>query len=109
MVQTEEFGDWFSSIDAAGQEDVFAAIRVLSEIGPTLGRPLVDSLKTSRHSNLKELRIQSKGRPFRVFFAFDPRRRAVLLLGGNKQGKKRFYEDLIRIADDLFDDYLRSQ
>ncbi len=109
VVQTEEFGAWFSRIDAAAQEDVFAAVRILSEIGPSLGRPLVDSLKGSKHTNMKELRVQSKGRPFRIAFAFDRRRQAVLLVGGNKQGQKRFYQDLIRTADDRFENYLRSQ
>ncbi len=109
VVQTTEFGDWFSALDAAAQEDVFAAVRILSQVGPVLGRPQVDSLKGSRYSNMKELRIQSKGRPFRIAFAFDPKRQAVLLIGGNKQGQKRFYQDLIRIADELFEKYMRGQ
>lgn len=57
---------------------------------------------------MKELRVQSKGRPFRVLFAFDPDRRAILLVGGNKQGKKRFYEQIIPIADKLFDEHLKE-
>jgi hypothetical protein len=55
---------------------------------------------------MKELRIQSKGRPYRVFFAFDPRRRAILLTGGNKSGNRRFYKEMIPIADKIYDQYL---
>ncbi|MBA2708955.1 MAG: type II toxin-antitoxin system RelE/ParE family toxin [Gemmatimonadaceae bacterium] len=108
VVQTEEFGDWFNSLDVSAQEDILVAVRVLSEFGPTLGRPQVDTLKGSKHKNMKELRVQSRGRPFRIFFAFDPSRRAVLLVGGNKQGKSRFYETLLPQADKLFDEYLED-
>lgn len=58
---------------------------------------------------MKELRVQSKGRPFRIFFAFDPERQAVFLIGGNKQGDKRFYKRMIAKADDLYDEYLEDQ
>ena len=83
-------------------------MEVLKRMGPNLGRPYVDSVKRSRHENMKELRVQSKGRPFRIFFAFDPLRRAVLLIGGNKTGDKRFYARMIPIADMLYDDYLQD-
>ena len=83
-------------------------MEVLKRTGPNLGRPYVDSVKGSRHENMKELRVQSKGRPFRIFFAFDPLRRAVLLIGGNKTGDKRFYVRMIPIADVLYDDYLQD-
>jgi hypothetical protein len=93
IVQTPEFGFWFSKskeLDESAREDIYAVLRVLKQTGPKLGRPYVDSVQGSRHSNLKELRIQSKGRPFRVIFVFDKRRRAVLLLGETKQGIKGF-------------------
>ena len=106
--QTEEFQLWFEDLDAAAKEDIFASVRVLSEIGPSLGRPRVDTVKLSRHKNIKELRVQSRGRPFRIMFAFDPSRSAILLIGGNKQGNKRFYELIIPLADRLYDRYLRS-
>jgi hypothetical protein len=107
---TEEFGQWIVSqeVDAAAREDIRAGLLILRELGPALGRPHVDTLQGSKHSNMKELRVQSKGRPFRIFFAFDPKRRAVLLIGGNKQGKKRFYNVHLPIADQLFDAYLKE-
>jgi hypothetical protein len=95
-------------VDAAAREDIRACLIVLRELGPSLGRPLADTLKGSRHANMKELRVQSKGRPFRIFYAFDPRRRAILLIGGNKQGDKRFYDVYLPIADQLFDQHLKE-
>ena len=110
VVSTDVFRQWLESgeMDAAAREDVRAALLVLQELGPRLGRPLADTLKGSRHSNMKELRVQSKGRPFRILFAFDSRRRAILLTGGNKQGRKRFYEELLRTADQLFDAHQKA-
>jgi hypothetical protein len=107
---TDEFGAWVVSdaLDEAAREDIRAALIVLREIGPSLGRPLADSLKGSRYPNMKELRVQSKGRPFRILFAFDPSRTAVLLVGGSKQGDKRFYDRMIPLADKLFARYLKD-
>jgi len=68
----------------------------------------VDTINGSRHTNMKELRTQHRGRPYRTFFAFDPRRAAILLIGGDKTGDKRFYDRLIPIADDLYDEYLEE-
>ena len=86
------------------------AARLLSEDGPLLGRPFVDSLKGSRHSNMKELRYDADGGIWRVAFAFDPERKAVLLVGGDKSGagQVRFYRHLLRIADKRFDQYSQS-
>jgi hypothetical protein len=105
---TAEFNAWIVSgdVDDAAREDIRAALIVLQTVGPALPRPLSDTIKGSRHSNMKELRVQSNGRPFRIFYAFDPRRAAILLIGGNKRGDKRFYQRMIRIADDLFDRHL---
>ena len=77
-------------------------------MGPSLGRPLADTVKGSKHDNMNELRVQRKGRPFRVFFAFDLRRKAILLIGGNKQRYNRFYDIYILIADRLLDEYLQE-
>ena len=76
--------------------------------GPNVGRPRVDTLNGSRHANMKELRFDADGGVWRFAFAFDPERRAVVLVGGDKQGidSRRFYERLIRIADERFDDYV---
>jgi hypothetical protein len=105
-IETEEFSAWFDSLDDDAKEDVVVKVEVLRTLGPTLGRPLVDTLKGSKHPNMKELRVVSNGRPFRIFFAFDPKRQAVLLVGGNKEGDKQFYERMLPLADKLFDEYL---
>jgi hypothetical protein len=108
VLQTEEFELWFTNLTEAVKEDIFASITVLGVHGPSLGRPRVDTIKNSFYKNMKELRIQSSGNPYRIFFAFDPERRAILLIGGNKKGDKRFYEKIIPIADKLFARYLED-
>lgn len=88
------------------QEALTAAIQVLETHGPSLGRPLVNTVKGSRHHNMKELRV-SKGGTLRVLFAFDPRREAILLLGGDKSGRwEEWYEWAIPTADDRYDRHL---
>ena len=97
------------SVDGYEQQDVLVAIFVLEQYGPTLGRPHVDSLKgTDKVKNLKELRVQHKGKPYRVFFAFDPLRQAVMLCGGDKTGNRQFYETMIPIAEREFLNYLQE-
>lgn len=108
IIKTDTFSEWFCAQDIAAQNDVLETIKVLAAYGPQLGRPYVDTVYDSRHSNMKELIVQSKGRPFRIFFAFDPKRQAVLLVGGNKQVDKRFYKRMITIADKLLDEYLED-
>jgi len=82
---------------------------VLEEKGPGLARPYADTVHGSRFSNMKELRVQSRGDPVRVFFAFDPSRTGVLLCAGNKVGnEKRFYDEMIPIADQEFTEYLNQ-
>ncbi len=80
---TDEFGVWWNQLDANEQEAIAASVELLRELGPNLPRPHADTLKGSRHSNMKELRTQHEGRPLRTLFAFDPRRRAILLIGGD--------------------------
>ncbi|MCP3933817.1 MAG: diaminopimelate decarboxylase [Actinomycetia bacterium] len=96
---------WASQLDQPDAEALLAAVRVLRDQGPTLGRPLVDTIKSSRHNNMKELRPGSTGRSeIRVLFAFDLERHAILLVGGDKTNNwKRWYETNIPIADDRFD------
>jgi hypothetical protein len=81
---------------------------LLRRRAPNLGRPRVDSVKGSRFSNMKELRVQYHGDPWRILFALDPRRQAILLVGGNKRGQKRWYKDHIRVADERFRRHLES-
>ena len=110
IVQSPEFGIWFTSsdeLDENAREDIVALVRVLQNIGPVLGRPYVDSVQGSRISNLKELRVQSKGRPFRIFFAFDKKQRAILLIGGNKSRDARFYKRMIPVAEEIYDNFLK--
>ena len=109
VVTVEYFDDWFLGLDASEQQDVLSAVLVLEQFGPTLGRPYVDSIKgTDKVKNLKELRVQHKGKPYRVFFAFDPLRQAVMLCGGDKTGSKHFYETMISIAEREFLAYLQE-
>lgn len=92
------------------QDELLAHARLLAEFGPHLGRPTVDGLKGSRHANMKELRFDWDGGVWRVAFAFDPRREAILLVGGDKAGadQRRFYKRLIAVADGRFDEHLAS-
>lgn len=105
---TDQFGEWFDGLDAEAQEDVAASVKLLRAVGPTLGRPHADTINGSRHPNMKELRTQSNGRPLRTFFAFDPRRTAILLIAGDKTGDNRFYEVMVPIADVLYDEHLEE-
>ena len=76
------------------------------ERGPNLPYPYSSDIKGSRHGVMRELRAQAGGSPLRVFYAFDPRRMAILLIGGDKTGNDRFYEEFIPLADNLYDDHL---
>lgn len=105
IVQIPEFSDWFDSLDEDAREDILSSVLVLENIGPILGRPRVDTIKGSKIKNLKELRVQSNGRPFRILFFFDPYKRAILLIGGNKQNDKLFYEKKIAEAEKLYKKY----
>lgn len=108
VLQTDIFSEWFESLDLPARESIYEKMLVLKKLGPSLGRPYVDTINCSKYKNMKELRIQSKNRPFRIFFAFDPKRNAILLVGGNKAGKKKFYEEMIPLADQLFTKYLED-
>ena len=103
---TDEFGQWWESLTGDEQVALDASVRLLEQIGPALGRPHVDTVKGSRHPNMKELRTQCKGHPLRTLFAFDPRRSAILLVGGHKSGRKRFYQTAVPLADRLYDTHL---
>ena len=86
-------------LSEAAQVDVRAEVNLLRRFGPTLGRPHVDSVARSKHANMKELRVQHRGRPYRVLFAFDPRRTANLLISGNKTGMGRWYKEFMPMGD----------
>ncbi|HET7321249.1 MAG TPA: type II toxin-antitoxin system RelE/ParE family toxin [Longimicrobiaceae bacterium] len=103
---TGEFDAWFSVLSEAEREDVIAVVDLLEMHGPQLGYPHSSAIAQSRHSRMRELRIQHAGRPYRVLYAFDPRRTAILLLGGDKTGDDRWYDRVVPIADQLYDEYL---
>jgi hypothetical protein len=104
----DEFEPEFSALPKDVQDEALALTRLLQHFGPHLGRPRVDTLKESRHANMKELRFDAAGGVWRIAFAFDPKRRAILLVAGDKSGgsQKRFYRELIRKADQRFDAHL---
>jgi hypothetical protein len=106
----EEFDLEFQAFDEDLQDELLAHAKLLQEFGPQLGRPSVDTLKGSKHANMKELRFDWKREVWRVAFAFDPQRQAVLLAGGDKSAvdQRRFYKKLIAIADSRFDSYLAA-
>jgi hypothetical protein len=103
---SDEFADWYRSLDEDESESVDTSVDTLAAYGPMLGRPDVDTLKGSRYSNLKELRVQHQGRPLRILFAFDPRRCAYLILGGDKTGDDDWYVSAIRRAETLYAQHL---
>lgn len=105
---TDEFEQWWRGLDEDEQESMTATIILLETLWPGLARPHADTVKGSKHSNMKELRTQHQGRPLRTLFAFDPRRSAILLIGGDKTGDKRFYERMIPEADRLYDEHLEE-
>jgi hypothetical protein len=102
----EEFGTW----PEVAQDAILSSLGKLRLFGPSLGRPSVDTLKGSDFPNMKELRVDAEGGVWRIAFAFDPKRRAILLTGGSKTGisKDRFYSSLIRIADARYGRHLKG-
>jgi hypothetical protein len=103
---TDEFGVWWDGLGEAEQVSVAAHVGKLEERGPSLRFPVSSAISSSRHGHLRELRVQSGGRPLRIFYAFDPRRTAILLIGGDKTGDDRFYDRMVPIADALYDEHL---
>ena len=103
---TAQFEQWWSELTRLEQHSVVAKIELLEEKGPTLEFPHSSGVHSSRHGNMRELRVQSGGRPLRIFYAFDPRRSAILLIGGDKTGNNRFYPRLVRRAEQLYDEHL---
>ena len=105
---TDEFHQWYAGLSERAQDDVGAVIDLLAAEGVRLARPQSASIAGARNSHMRELIVQSGGRPIRVFYAFDPRQTAILLIGGDKTGvsDRRFYGRYIRIADNLYDEYI---
>jgi hypothetical protein len=105
---TDEFGAWWAELDEARQDRIAATVALLAAQGPALQFPHSSGINGSRHAHMRELRVRTGGNPLRIFYAFDPRRTAILLIGGDKTGRDRFYEEYVRLADNLYDVYLEE-
>jgi hypothetical protein len=105
VIGSEEFEKWFLELQDPDAEAVARVIGILEIKGTTLDFPYSSAIQGTTFA-LRELRIQSQGKPLRVFYAFDPKRQAVLLIGGDKTGDKRFYEKMIRLSEQIWQKYL---
>jgi hypothetical protein len=105
---TNEFEEWWNKLDEGEQTDIAACVTLLEICGPNLKFPHSSAMNGSAHSHMRELRIQHAGQPYRVLYAFDPRRTAILLVGGNKKGHNRWYSKFIPIADKLYEEHLAN-
>ena len=103
---TDEFNEWWETLTLTQQKDVAHSVNLLAEFGPALGFPHSSQIKGSCHNAMRELRTQSGGRPLRTLYAFDPKRTAILLIGGDKTGDDGWYERMVPIADRLFEEHL---
>ena len=104
---TNEFEEWWETLDSEEQESIAVCVTLLIKKGPVLQFPYSSGIKGSKHRHMRELRTQHKGDPYRVLYAFDPRRAAILLIGGNKSGNDRWYDEYIPKADKLYDEHLK--
>jgi hypothetical protein len=103
---TDEFGLWWETLSEGEQDAIDVVVRLLEERGPQLGYPYGSDVRGSRHAHLRELRVQHRGDPYRILYAFDPRRTAILLVGGKKTGDDRWYDEFVPLADRLYDEHL---
>ena len=103
---TDEFGIWWDTLSGHERIRITASVGLLERRGPNLPFPHSSGIAGSRYCHLRELRIQIGGRPLRIFYAFDPRRVAILLIGGDKTGQTDFYPRMIAVADGLYDEHL---
>ncbi len=108
VVVSDEFKGWYEDLSLEEQESVFRVVMILEGRGVSLGYPYSSAIEGSSHG-LRELRIQHQGRPYRVFYAFDPDRKAVLLLAGDKTGRDRFYEEYVPKAAAIWEEYLAER
>lgn len=105
---TDEFGEWWLLLEKGDQDEIAVAVELLENQGPQLPFPHSSGISSSKHSHMRELRRQCHGDPYRVLYAFDPDRHAILLLGGNKTGDDRWYDKNVPIADKLYDKHLKE-
>jgi hypothetical protein len=105
---TDEFEGWWDGLTEDAQEDVAVGVNLLREQGSALTRPHADMVRGSDFTNMRELRVQHQGRPYRVLYAFDPRRTGILLIGGDKTGNPRWYQEFVPRADAIYARHLRE-
>jgi len=105
---TDEFEAWWNALSEDEQISVDASVRLLEARGPQLPFPHSSGIQGSRHGHMRELRTQHQGRPYRTLYAFDPRRAAILLIGGDKTGDGLWYERMVPVADRLYDEHLEQ-
>lgn len=105
---TDEFGEWWETLTEGEHISVAACVSLLEQLGTSLGFPHSSDIRNAKHRHMRELRIQHCGKPYRVLYAFDPRRKAILLIGGNKKGDDKWYEKLVPLADKLYAEHLRN-
>ena len=105
---TYAFGDWWDSLDKDEKTDITAYVELLQQMGPTLKHPYSSGIKGSHYAHMRELRVQHQGRPYRILYAFDPKRIAILLIGGDKTGNDRWYQTFVPIADKLYKQHLEA-
>ena len=105
---TDEFGGWWDGLSENAQDDVTFGVGLLREHGPALMRPHADTVHGSSFPNMRELRVQHEGRPFRVLYAFNPHRTGILLIGGDKTGNPRWYREFVPKADAIYAQHLRE-
>jgi hypothetical protein len=105
---TDEFENWWDQLNDDEQATIESYVRMLESFGVGLGHPYSSGIRGSRYTQMRELRPQHHGRPFRVLYAYDPRRMAILLIGGDKTGNKRWYEQFVPIADRLYQMHLEE-
>lgn len=105
---TDEFGHWWDSLNEQEHVSIASVVGLLEVKGPNLPFPYSSGVSVSRHSHMRELRIQHRGKPYRILYASDPRRVAIRLIGGDKTGKSVWYEQYVPIADRLYDEHLRE-
>ncbi|MHB1195188.1 MAG: type II toxin-antitoxin system RelE/ParE family toxin [Longimicrobiales bacterium] len=105
---TDEFERWWVTLDGEEQDAIDVVVGLLEEKGPQLSFPHSSKVTTSRHGHLRELRVQYRGEPYRILYAFDPRRVALVLVGGSKTGDDRWYEKHVPMADALYDEHLEE-
>ena len=105
---TDDFEAWWVGLDEEEQIDIDAVVGLLEEKGPHFPYPYSSDIKGTKYGTIRELRIQHKGKPYRILYAFDTRRAAILLIGGKKVGGKRWYEQYVPLAERIYEEHLES-